>query len=625
MEQQSDYLTLHEEAELRLLLDRMYSNAKTARERGELPRFRGLLEIISSPVVIQTAIHNIKSNKGANTPGPDPMVTRDILELSYTAVIELIQGQLCHYRPQPVRRHYIPKLGTNELRPLGIPSIVDRIVQECVRLVIEPILEAQFYTHSYGFRPYRDTHMALARTKTLVHFTGHHWIIEGDIRKFFDNVNHTRLIKLLWHMGIRDRRVLMIIKAMLKAGVMKEIKINPMGTPQGGIISPLLANAYLHLLDEHVANAWIDKQLSFHISNSIGHRHYVLRKKTNLKPAYLIRYADDWLLVTSSKKNAEVWKKRIQELLQNKLKLTLSKEKTLITNVTKKPIRFLGFTYKVVRGKAKRGWITRSRADPERLKSKIDIIRADIKHLKRQPTVDLLVHQINLINAKIRGIINYYQAATWVNIDMQKYAWDLQRTATQYLKPIGGILIPAKETNNLTSVHSQYDTKISAIKHQGKIVGVTSLSFCRWKTTRLKNPKETPYSNEGRDLHELRTGKRLLMARADELLSIHLSQNIARGLIDKRYNFEYFLNRAYAFNRDKGKCKICKVYLGLENTDIHHIKPYLPLNQVNRVPNLASLCKTCHRKVHDGQDYSYTEEKAVWKLLVKMREKLVKK
>ena len=198
MEQQSDYLAPQEETELRLILDRMYSNAKAAKERGELPRFRGLLEIISSPVVIQTAIHNIKSNKGANTPGSDPMITRDILESSYTAVIELIQEQLRYYSPQPVRRHYIPKKGTNELRPLGIPSIVDRIVQECVRLVIEPILEAQFYTHSYGFRPYRDTHMALARTETIVHQTGYHWIIEGDIRKFFDNVNHTKLIKLLW-------------------------------------------------------------------------------------------------------------------------------------------------------------------------------------------------------------------------------------------------------------------------------------------------------------------------------------------------------------------------------------------------------------------------------------------
>ena len=378
-------------------------------------------------------------------------------------------------------------------------------------------------------------------------------------------------------------------------------------------------------MDEHVANAWIDKKLSVQIVKNSSNRIRILRKKTNLKSAHLIRYADDWLLVTSSKENAEIWKKRIQEFLQNKLKLTLSKEKTLITNVTKKPVRFLGFAYKVVRGKAKRGWITRTRADPERLKSKVNNIRADTKRLKRQPTIDLLLHRINLVNAKIRGVINYYQAATWVNIDMQKYAWDLKRTATQCLKPLGGKLVPANKTDNLTSIHSQYNTKIPAIKHQCKIIGVTSLNFCKWKMTRLKNPDETPYSKEGRKLHELRTGKQSRMVRADELLSIHLSQNIARGLIDKRYNFEYFLNRAYAFNRDKGKCKICKIYLGPENTDIHHIKPYLPLNQVNCVPNLASLCIACHRKVHDGQDYSYTEERVFWKLLEKMREKLVKK
>ncbi len=229
----------------------MYRLTKEALEKKDLPRFKGLLEVISSETVILTAIHKIKANHGSQTPGSDGETMREhILEKDYPDVIARVQESLKDYCPAPVRRVYIPKPGKTEKRPLGIPAIIDRIIQECVRLVIEPILEAQFFTHSYGFRPMRDAHMALERTTDIVHKTGYHWIIEGDISKFFDNVNHTRLIKKLWHMGIRDRRVLMIIKTMLKAGIMGELKENPLGTPQGGIISPLLANAYLNTLDQ---------------------------------------------------------------------------------------------------------------------------------------------------------------------------------------------------------------------------------------------------------------------------------------------------------------------------------------------------------------------------------------
>ncbi|MDA8335001.1 MAG: reverse transcriptase domain-containing protein [Peptococcaceae bacterium] len=240
MVQQLDYLKEPQtESELRGLLDRMYAAAFEARQNGTPPHFKGLLEIISSEVVILTAVHNIKANSGSETPGSDGETMRDnILEMDYQEVVARVRESLKHYRPAPVRRVYIPEPGKAEKRALGIPAIIDRIVQECVRVVIEPIPEAQFFAHSYGFRPMRDTHMALERVTHVVHRTGYHWVIEGDISKFFDNVDHAILINKLWHMGIRDRRVLMLIKAMLKAGIMGEIIENPLGTPQGGIMTP---------------------------------------------------------------------------------------------------------------------------------------------------------------------------------------------------------------------------------------------------------------------------------------------------------------------------------------------------------------------------------------------------
>jgi group II intron reverse transcriptase/maturase len=614
------------ESEFRRLQDEMYRLTKEALEKKDLPRFKGLLEIISSETVILTAIHKIKANHGSQTPGSDGETMREnILEKDYPEVISRVQNALKDYHPAPVRRVYIPKPGKAEKRPLGIPTVIDRIIQECVRLVIEPILEAQFFAHSYGFRPMRDAHMALERTTDVVHLTGYHWIIEGDISKFFDNVNHTRLVKKLWHMGIRDRRVLMIIKAMLKAGIMGELRENPLGTPQGGIISPLLANAYLDTLDQWIIREWENKKTKYNYANRYS-RQTCLKKRSNLKPAYLVRYADDWVLITSSKSNAEKWKRRIAKYLKCKLKLTLSEDKTSITDIRKKPIHFLGFTYKVVKGKSKTGYITRTKPDPDRLKTKVDEIRQTIRKLKNiKPRTkgckELLVDGINRINSMIRGVIQYYEAATWVNIALTKYAMALRYIAYKALKVHGGKWIAAREVNNLISVHSSYRTTIPAVEYQGKIIGVTSLAFCKWKKAEFKNQDETPYTHEGREMYLKRTRKKPLAIRADELLTLSLSEIIGKRLTSNMYNFEYYLNRPYVFNRDKGKCKVCGEILWSENVHIHHINPSLSLNLVNRVSNLVSMCKTCHNRIHDGKDYSFFDAKT-WNKIRNFREKL---
>lgn len=311
------------ESELRQLQDKLYSITKEQTETGAFRGFRGLLEIMASETVIMTAIHNIKANKGAETAGTDGRTMRaDILQQDYTQIVAKVQRSFQNYRPLSVRRKWIPKPGKSEKRPLGIPAIMDRIIQECVRIVLEPIMEAQFFKHSYGFRPWRDAHMALERVKDQVSRVGYYWIVEGDISKFFDNVNHTILIKKLWHMGVRDQRVLMIIKAMLKAGIMGEISENPLGTPQGGIISPLLANVYLHSMDEWITREWENKKTRTTYSSS-RNQYQSLHRYSNLKPAYLVRYADDWILLTNSRENANRWKSRIANYLKVNLKLEL--------------------------------------------------------------------------------------------------------------------------------------------------------------------------------------------------------------------------------------------------------------------------------------------------------------
>ena len=216
--------------------------------------FDYLYDIITSRNNILLAYRTIKSNKGSKTPGTDGKTILDIEKRTENELIEEIQKQLKNYRPKKVRRKLIEK-DNGKMRPLGIPSILDRIIQQCFKQVLEPIAEAHFYNHSYGFRPLRSTHHAMARVQFLVNHSKLHYVVDIDIKGFFDNINHTLLIKQLWNMGVRDRKVIACISKMLKAEVDGE-GIPTKGSPQGGLLSPLLSNITLNELDQWVANQW---------------------------------------------------------------------------------------------------------------------------------------------------------------------------------------------------------------------------------------------------------------------------------------------------------------------------------------------------------------------------------
>ncbi len=619
MAQQFDYPKT--ETELRKLQDKLYQHSKKVYDEGGRPALKGLLEIMSAEATIITAIHNIKSNHGSETPGVDSKTMRDYLQHSHSWVIRDIQSAFKHFEPQKIRRVYIDKPGKAEKRPLGIPTIRDRIVQECMRIVLEPIFEAQFFAHSYGFRPMRDAPMALERAKLLVHHTGYHWIVEGDISKCFDRIDHAILLKRLYHMGIRDRRVLQIIKAMLKTGVMDECEVNEEGTPQGGLISPLLANVYLDIMDEWITKQWEIKKTEYPFSKP--YRKYKGLRRTALIPGFLVRYADDFIIITDTRAHAEDWKKRLQIFLHSKMKLTLSPEKTLITDIRKKYIKFLGYEYKVVPGKARKGYIPRTIPERDRLRRKTDKIAHDIKKIPHYYSREQMVDAINRINSQIRGIIQYYQCCTWVNISMKKYSRRLQFVARRRLTQYKGKWIPAIQTQNLPRVHQQYKQKIPSMKYRDIYIGFTVLSFCKWEKTIPKKEEETPYTEAGRQLFFERTKKKRIHARLDEMYSEKSARATRYGQWGKLNNFEFIMNRAYALNRDKLKCRVCGGWLISSMPWAHRVNPNLPLNKVNRVNNLISLHKKCLDAVNNpNYDISEFDAKAQ-KKIIGYREKLV--
>jgi len=297
-------------------------------------RLHDLYHLLYDPEWLFEAYHNIRSNAGSKTAGCDGInfyaFEQRLEENLRSLADELKRGS---FEPYPVRRVYIPK-ANGKLRPLGIPSVRDRIVQEALRMVLEPIFEGEFHRHSYGFRPNRSTKDALHHIGRIGNeSSGYRWVIEGDIKAYFDTINHRILLSLL-RRRIRDEKLLHLVWLFLRAGVMENKLFKPTeeGTPQGGIISPLLANVFLHELDMFMSR-WTD----------LTARQKLKRRERGVSNFMHIRYADDFVVMTNgTKRDAEAMRDRIKHFLTDTLKLTLSVEKTKITHIND-GFRFLGF------------------------------------------------------------------------------------------------------------------------------------------------------------------------------------------------------------------------------------------------------------------------------------------
>lgn len=213
-----------------------------------------LYDLIISKNNILLAYRMIKANTGSKTAGVDGQTISDFKIKDKDTFIREIRDALEHFTPQVVKRVEIPK-ANGKTRPLGIPTMRDRLIQQMFKQVLEPICEAKFYNHSYGFRPNRSTHDAIVRCSFLMNRSTFHYVVDVDIKGFFDNVNHTKLLRQLYTIGIKDRRVLAIIGKMLKAPVQNR-GVQYKGTAQGSILSPLLSNVVLNDLDQWISSQW---------------------------------------------------------------------------------------------------------------------------------------------------------------------------------------------------------------------------------------------------------------------------------------------------------------------------------------------------------------------------------
>ena len=367
------------------ILARISQNSLANKEEVFTKLYRYLLR----PDIYFVAYKNLHANNGAATKGVNEDTADGFSEAKIDSIIKALADET--YQPMPVRRTYIQKKNNRKkLRPLGIPTFTDKLVQEVLRMILEAVYEPIFLDVSHGFRPKRSCHTALKQLRR--EFNGTRWFVEGDIKGCFDNINHAVLVGLLSN-KIKDARITKLIYKFLKAGYLENWQYHKTysGTPQGGIISPLLANIYLHELDKFVMKLKSEfdtpgvgqitpeyrelhneiKRLSHRLTKVTGEeREMVLAEykskrqklmtipctaQTDKKLKY-VRYADDFLIAVKGNREDCQWiKSKLAEFIGDTLKMELSEDKTLITH-SSKCARFLGYDVRVRRsGKIKRG------------------------------------------------------------------------------------------------------------------------------------------------------------------------------------------------------------------------------------------------------------------------------
>lgn len=293
----------------------LYQCAKANPKR----KFHALYDKIYRPDILKSAWLRVKENKGSA--GIDGITIDKIVnEIGESTFLNDLYKKLKTetYRPNPVKRVWIPKANSEKMRPLGIPTIEDRVVQQATKMILEPIFETTFKDTSYGFRPGRNAHQAMKAIRKASKKS--YWVVDIDIKGYFDNINHRKLM-LLVEQKISDKRVLKLIRNWLKAGVMEEgnLETTEIGSPQGGVISPLLANIYLNVLD-------------------------YLWEKRYKHLGELVRYADDMVVMTKTKRDAiQAWK--AMNSIFHKLEIEINREKSKIVNIwdDKEGFDFLGF------------------------------------------------------------------------------------------------------------------------------------------------------------------------------------------------------------------------------------------------------------------------------------------
>ena len=549
--------------------------ARTASEHPD-HRFTNLYDLLHWDYWMHISAERVLARPGSQTDGVDN-VTRAAFKEDYERQMTSLIAQLRRktYEPHPVRRVYIPK-HDGKKRPLGIPALRDRIVQEALRAILDPIYESDFYRHSYGFRKGRRTMDAIAVLMPLFNSSiKHYYVIEGDLQSYFDTVHHRTLMKLL-RRRLKDRALLDLIWKFLKSGVMEESLFarTDSGVPQGGVISPLLANVYLNEFDEWAAAQW-------DIDPTARRR----KRRAGLGNYKMVRYADDFVVVgNGTKAEIKATKQAIQQFLENELHLTLSEEKTVITHVND-GFDFLGF--RIQRKQVNGRWAVHLRPTAkakERVKRKLKALTSRNWTWMDEHT------RLTTLNAIVRGWAEYYRYTSLLRDigEITEFAWFryLYWLREKHKGSRTGQLI-RKKTRMLHGRTRWY----AEVREGGN-----TLEAYQWLPTRQELDRQR-YRRKGEVEfpHPYMSGPAEAASdpRQGESGPDERIYTATVGVSNRKRNepLDIAEQRLRAKVRDGMKCQKCGSRTDLH---VHHTQGM----KSHALSNLTTLCRTCHKAIH---------------------------
>lgn len=574
--------------DMQTAFDKLYADSVSGRQ------FRNLVELIQRPENIMLAYRNLRKNSGSKTAGVDKKTISDLNKWSDKKLVNHVQRKLDWYVPNAVRRVEIPK-DNGKKRPLGIPTIMDRLIQQCILQVLEPICEAKFFKRSNGFRPTHSAENAIAQAERMIQNIGCYYVIDIDIHGFFDNVNHGKLLKQMWALGIRDKKLLSIISAMLKAEV-AGIGFPEKGTPQGGIISPLLSNIVLNELDWWVASQWEEMPTK----RNYVHRIYAngtpdksntiraLRSYTKLKECYLVRYADDFKIFCKKHSDAVKLFEATKQWLWERLGLEISPEKSKIVNVKRHYSEFLGFKLKVrEKGKKPDGskrYVIEAHVRDKALKKIRARSKEIIGQIRRTYDPKMEYRLIQKYNSYLIGIHNYYCIATHVNLDIHEIAFDVKKSLYNRLKH------RLQRTGSISNRYIQEKYGKSREVRYLNGHAVVPIAYVQHRVPMDRKNRVNPYTPEGRaEIHKNLAG--LYLAVMNHLMNTPAGQQ----------SVEYNDNRIALYVAQKGKCAVSGIALDANQVDCHHKKP-LSLGGDDSYQNLIIVSDAVHILIHSSSE-----------------------
>lgn len=569
--------------DLQNTLDKLYAESKNN------CCFRHLMQYVASEDNIKLAYRNIKKNKGSKTAGADGKTIEDLNKWSISNLISHIQKRLKWYQPNKIRRVEIPK-DNGKTRPLGIPTIMDRLIQQCFLQILEPICEAKFFERSNGFRPNRSAENAIAQVYKMIQTQHLYYVVDVDIKSFFDNVSHGKLLKQMWTMGIQDKQLLKIISLMLKAEV-AGIGFPEKGTPQGGIISPLLSNIVLNELDWWVASQWetlptrkIYKGKELKTRTVDRSSTYRALRESNLKECYIVRYADDFKIFCRKRSDAVKMFEAVKLWLKERLGLEISPEKSKIVNLKKSYSEFLGFkitaTTKGKDNKGKPKYVVKSILTDKAIRKIKKKASQTVKLIEKPINDKEEFKHITFYNSYVIGVHNYYRYATHVRKVFDKIAFQISRKF--YARTKRKLKRHGKPLCGYIKEHYGKSREIRYINGNP----IIPLGYVQHKNPMDKKKVINNYTAEGRaEIHKML-----------ETVNIAILHYMMRNPILNR-SIEYNDNRLSLYCASHGKCSITGKILEIGNIHCHHKIPY-SISHDDSYGNLILICQEAHILIH---------------------------